>query len=257
MIAEPQATERPALSLVVPAFNEEQRLGDSLARVIAFGREQAYSVEIIVVDDGSADGTFALAEAAGERPAPNVTLRSLRHEQNRGKGAAVRTGAQAAMGETVLYLDADLSTPPDEVPKLLAALEDGADVAIGSRLRPEGGDMRASQPAWRRIGGRLFATVRRRLLLGDIDDTQCGFKAFTRAAATELFARQQLEGWAFDAELLYLAQRLGFTVRQVPITWQHVEGSQFRLGAGPAMREIRDLLRIRWMHRGVRKPPAS
>jgi len=251
MSAEPQATELPALSLVVPAFNEEQRLGDSLSRLIAFAREQSYGVEIIVVDDGSGDRTVALAEAEGEHPAPNVTVRVLRHERNRGKGAAVRTGAREAVGETVLYLDADLSTPPDEVPKLLAALEGGADIAIGSRLRPEGGDMRASQPAWRRVGGRLFAIVRRRLLLGDIEDTQCGFKAFTRAAADALFTRQQLEGWAFDAELLYLAQRLGLTVRQVPISWQHVEGSQFRLGAGSAVREIRDLLRIRWMHRGL------
>ncbi|MCH7580381.1 MAG: glycosyltransferase family 2 protein, partial [Chloroflexi bacterium] len=126
-----------------------------------------------------------------------------------------------------------------------------ADIAIGSRIRPEGGDMRASQPAWRRVGGRLFALLRRRLLLSDIEDTQCGFKAFSRPAAQAIFSRQQLNGWAFDAELLYLAHRLGYSVVQVPIEWHHVEGSRFKLGAGSAYREVRDLVRVRWLHRGL------
>ncbi len=141
--------------------------------------------------------------------------------------------------------------PPEEIPNLLGAIEAGAAVAIGTRVVPGGGDMRASQPAWRRVGGRLFAVARRRLLLGDIEDTQCGFKAFRRDAAREVFSRQQLDGWAFDAEVLYVAQRLGYRIDQVPIEWHHVEGSSFRLGIGSAFREIRDLLRIRWMHRGV------
>jgi dolichyl-phosphate beta-glucosyltransferase len=109
--------------------------------------------------------------------------------------------------------------------------------------------MRASQPGWRRFGGRAFAVVRRRLLLSDIQDTQCGFKAYRGAAARDIFSRQQLDGWAFDAEVLYLAQKLGYTVRQVPLLWRHIEGSSFRLGLGSALREVRDLLRIRWMHR--------
>ena len=252
MAAEPTADRQPALSFVVPAYNEEARLGDSLARLIGFSERQPYSVEIIVVDDGSTDGTAALVRDAGGQPAASVTLRVIQHERNRGKGAAVRTGALAAAGETILYLDADLATSPEETPKLLEALHAGADVAIGSRIRPGGGDMRASQPASRRIGGRLFAVVRRRLLLADVEDTQCGFKAFRRSAAQALFSRQQLDGWAFDAEILYLAQRLGFSVRQVPIEWHHVEGSRFRLGVGSAYREVRDLLRIRWLHRGVK-----
>ena len=252
MAAEPTADRQPALSFVVPAYNEEARLGDSLARLIGFSERQPYSVEIIVVDDGSADGTAALARDAGGQLAANVSLRVIQHERNRGKGAAVRTGALAAAGETILYLDADSATLPEETPKLLEALNAGADVAIGSRIRPGGGDMRASQPAWRRIGGRLFALLRRRLLLADVEDTQCGFKAFRRSAAQALFSRQQLDGWAFDAELLYLAQRLGLSIRQVPVDWRHVEGSRFRLGAGSVYREVRDLLRIRWLHRGVK-----
>ncbi|MCH7488033.1 MAG: glycosyltransferase family 2 protein [Chloroflexi bacterium] len=252
MAAEPKADRQPALSFVVPAYNEEARLGDLLARLIGFSATQPYAIEIIVVDDGSADGTAALVRDAGGQPAASVTLRVIQHERNRGKGAAVRTGALAAAGETILYIDADLATSPEETPKLLEALDAGADVAIGSRVRPGGGDMRASQPAWRRIGGRLFALVRRRLLLADVEDTQCGFKAFRRSAAQALFSRQQLDGWTFDAELLYLAQRLGLSVRQVPVDWHHVEGSRFQLGAGSAFREVRDLLRIRWLHRGVK-----
>jgi glycosyltransferase involved in cell wall biosynthesis len=192
-----------------------------------------------------------LARAAAERLPDGVSLRVLQHEHNRGKGAAVRTGATAASGDVVLSVDADLATPPEEYPKLLRALEEGADVAAGSRVQPGGGDMRASQPAWRRIGGRVFALARRRLLLSDIEDTQCGFKAFRRDAAQALFPRQQLEGWAFDAELLYLARKLGYTIRQVPLEWHHVADSRFRPGPGTALRELRDLLRIRWLHRGV------
>ena len=240
-----------SLSYVVPAYNEEERLGDSLAKLIAYSAAQPYAVEIVVVDDGSADRTAEIAAAAIADLPDGVSAKLIKHEVNRGKGAAVRTGALAASNDVVLYLDADLATLPDQTPKLLAALAAGADVAIGSRVRPEGGDMRASQPAWRRVGGRLFALLRRRLLLSDIKDTQCGFKAFSRPAAQAIFSRQRLDGWAFDAELLYLAHRLGYSVVQVPIEWHHVEGSRFKLGAGSAYREVRDLMRVRWLHRGL------
>ena len=240
-----------SLSYVVPAYNEEERLGDSLAKLIAYSAAQPYAVEIVVVDDGSADRTAEIATAAIADLPDGVTANVIKHNVNQGKGAAVRTGALAASSDVVLYLDADLATLPDQTPKLLAALAAGADVAIGSRVRPEGGDMRASQPAWRRVGGRLFALLRRRLLLSDIKDTQCGFKAFSRPAAQAIFSRQRLDGWAFDAELLYLAHRLGYSVVQVPIEWHHVEGSRFKLGAGSAYREVRDLMRVRWLHRGL------
>ena len=244
----PASSSSVFLSFVVPAYNEERRLGESLARLAEFAARQSYESEIIVVDDGSADRTAEIARGAD---AGGVSLRVLQHERNRGKGAAVRTGALAAAGEQILYLDADLATSPEETPKLLEALAAGADLAAGSRVQAGGFDMRASQPGWRRVGGRLFAFARRRLLLSDVKDTQCGFKAFRREAAQALFARQRLDGWAFDAELLYLARKLGFSLRQVPVEWQHIEGSSFRLGLGSALREVRDLLRIRWLHRGV------
>lgn len=243
----PQAS----VSFIVPAYNEANRLGDSLRRLIQFARGQQYHAEIIVVDDGSEDSSTEIAREAATNLPGNVSLRLLRHEQNRGKGAAVRTGMLEATGDRRLILDADMAMPPEEIPKLLAALGAGAGVAAGTRVQPGGADMRASQPAWRRIGGRLFAAGRRRILLGDIEDTQCGFKAFSREAAQAIFPRQQLEGWAFDAELLYLAHRLGYSVVQVPIEWHHVEGSRFKLGAGSAYREVRDLVRVRWLHRGL------
>lgn len=241
----------PRVSLVVPAYNEERRLGDSLARLVEFATRQSYAVEIIVVDDGSADRTADIAREAARNPPDGVSLRLLEHDGNRGKGAAVRTGVMEATGNYVLYLDADLATPPEEATKLLEMLEAGADVAAGSRVQPGGADMRASQPAWRRIGGRLFAIARRRLILSDVEDTQCGFKAFRRQAAQAIFSRQRLERWSFDAELLFLADKLGFSVRQVPVEWHHVEGSSFHLGVGSALREVFDLLRIRWLHRAV------
>ncbi len=251
MAAEAEPMSITSLSYVVPAYNEEERLGASLQKLIAYAAAQPYAVDIIIVDDGSADRTAEVANASIATLPDGVTARVIQHEANRGKGAAVRTGALAATGDVVLYLDADLSTAPEETQKLLDAFTPGVDVAIGSRIRPEGGDMRASQPAWRRIGGRMFAVPRKRLLLSDVEDTQCGFKAFSREAVQAIFSRQQLDGWTFDAEVLYLARRLGYQVVQVPVEWRHVEGSRFQLGVGSVFREVRDLVRIRWLHRGI------
>ncbi len=245
------------ISLIVPAYDEAGRLGESLERLIQFCGAQPYASEIIVVDDGSSDKTAEIGRGAAVGLPDSVSLHVLQHERNRGKGAAVRTGMLAATGDPALYLDSDLATPPEEIPKLLAALAAGAEVAAGSRIQPGGFDLRASQPAWRRIGGRLFTIARRRLLLSDVEDTQCGFKAFRRKAAQAIFPRQRLERWAFDGELLYLARKLGFSVAQVPVAWHHVEGSRLQLGPISALREVVDILRIRWMHRSVKPEDAA
>lgn len=235
----------------MPAYNEEHRLGPSLEQLLAFAAAQGYPVELLVVDDGSVDRTAELVrKAAGATPA-DVSLRLLQHPRNLGKGRAVRTGCLAAAGDFVVYLDADLATPPQEALKLLRSLEEGADVAVGSRVHPGGYDMRASQPPYRRALGWLYTWVRQRLLLPDIVDTQCPLKAFRREAAQRIFARQRLSGWAFDAEVLYLARRMGLRTSQVPVEWHHVGGSQMRVGPLQALRVLWDLLRLRWLHRGV------
>jgi dolichyl-phosphate beta-glucosyltransferase len=253
MAAAPEAAATRRVTFVVPAYDEERRLGASLDRLIDFLARQPYESELIVVDDGSRDGTAAIARVAAERAVPRVTIRLLEHERNRGKGAAVRTGVLAATGDPVFYLDADLATPPEEIPNLLAALDEGHDLAIGVRIQPGGYDMRESEPAYRRIGGKLFTAVRRRLLLSDVHDTQCGFKAFRKDAAQRLFPLQRLDGWAFDAELLFMAERFGFSICQVPVEWHHVEGSRFQITLRSALHELRDLARIRWVHRGLAK----
>jgi dolichyl-phosphate beta-glucosyltransferase len=246
------ASSAQRVSFVIPAKDEEGRLGASLERLVAFVRAQPYESEVIVVDDGSSDRTADIAREFERNAPPNVSVRLLQHEVNRGKGAAVRTGVLAATGEYILYMDADLAVPPEEVPRLIALLDAGADVAAGTRVQPGGFDMRASQPAYRRIGGRLFAIARRRLLLSQVEDTQCGFKGFRREAAHDIYPRSRLDGWSFDTELLYIAQRLKLSVREVPVQWRHMEGSRFKLGVGSSLRELRDLLRIRWLHRGLK-----
>ncbi len=249
MTAAPNSATTRRVTFVVPAYDEERRLGGSLQRLIEFCQGQPYESELIIVDDGSSDRTAVIVSAAAERLPARVSLQLLQHHRNRGKGAAVRTGALAATGDDILYLDADLATPPEEIPKLLAALNDGYDLAIGVRIQPGGYDMRDSEPAWRRIGGHIFTFVRRRLLLSDVHDTQCGFKAFRKEAAQKLFPLQQLDGWAFDAELLFMAERLGLSIRQIPVEWRHVGGSRFRITITSALHELRDLARIRWLHR--------
>lgn len=249
--APPRAAPR-RVSFVVPAYDEERRLGSSLERLIAYCAQQPYESELIIVDDGSSDATASIAGQAAERLTEHVSLRILRHERNRGKGAAVRTGMTDATGEYALYLDADLATPPEETSRLLDALAAGNDLAIGVRIQPGGYDMRASEPPYRRIGGYIFTAVRRRLLLSDVYDTQCGFKAFTKDAAARIFPLQRLDGWAFDAELLYIAHKLGYSIAQIPVEWHHVEGSRFQIGIRSAIRELRDLARIRRIHRGLR-----
>ncbi len=244
------SSERPRLSFVIPAHNEEARLPQSLERLEAYLRGLPYGVELIIVDDGSADRTHAIAAGfAGGLPA-NARLEVLRHEVNQGKGAAIRDGCLAASGQYVAFMDADLACPPEDSAKLLAAMEQGADVAIGSRIQPDGSDMRASQPPARRLAGWLFTFVRRLLVLRDIVDTQCPLKGFTRDAAQAIFSRQRLSGWAFDAEIIDLARRLGYRVEVVPVRWTHQEGSRLSLRPSQGFQVMRDLIRLRSLHRG-------
>lgn len=243
--------EAAQLSVVIPAYNEAARLPATLDRLAAWFGAFARPAEALVVDDGSVDETAALAEAAAARMPPNVTLRVVRHAVNQGKGAAIRDGCREARGAFVLFTDADLASPPEEWPKILAALEAGADVAIGSRRQPDGSDRRDTQPLSRRLAGRLFTFVRRLLILRDVADTQCPLKGFSREAAREIFGRQRLAGWVFDAEVILLARRLGYRVEIVPVDWRHQPGSRVRLRPAQAFAVLRDLVRLRGLHRDV------
>jgi dolichyl-phosphate beta-glucosyltransferase len=252
---------RPGASIVMPAFNEEARLPAGLADVIAFAATLPHHVEVVVVDDGSRDRTPDIARDARDATLPaNVTVRLEQHKRQQGKGAAIRTGCLAARGEYVFCIDADLATPPEEIAKLLEALRDGAPIAIGSRIQPDGSDMRASQPLQRRFVGRLFTTMRKLLrVLPDIDDTQCPMKGFRQDVAADVFPRQRLRGWIFDAEVLYIARMLGYAIVTRPVVWRHVDGSRLRVRPTQAFEVARDLIRLRFMHRreGVRAVAAQ
>jgi glycosyltransferase involved in cell wall biosynthesis len=227
----------PALSVVIPAYNEERRLPSSLARIRSFLEARAQSFEIVVADDGSKDATAAVAEAAG-----GPSLRVLRGERNRGKGHAVRRGMLEARGGRRLMTDADLSTPIEELPSLEARLDQGFDVAIGSRA-VLGARIEVRQSAFRETAGRAFNVLVRLLLLPGIRDTQCGFKLFTGAAAQAAFEPVRLAGFSFDVEAIYVARRRGLRVAEVPVLWRNDVAT--RVGGLSGTRAFLDLLRIR------------
>ena len=230
------------LSIVFPSYNEAARLGEALASVSCFCRAELDRYELIVVDDGSADDTEAVVREFEE-------VRYLRNEVNRGKGETVKRGMLAAELDTVLFSDVDLSTPIEEALALLKALEEGADVAIGSRRFDGEKQVRRSWP--RKLMAWGWRVLVHRLVLAGIHDTQCGFKMFRRRAARDVLALQRLEGWAFDVEVLYLARRLGYSIVEVPVEWH--ESGDSRLGFFSPFRMALDLLKVRRLHRHLRK----
>lgn len=234
-------SECVSLSLILPAYNEAKRLPPYLASIRSYlARRYGDRCEVIVVDDGSTDGLIPLLEReAADWP----QLRWLRHPENEGKGAAVRTGVLAARGEIVLFADADGATPIDEECRLAAAIQAGADLAIGSRLLEAEG-ARRSRNWLRGLAGRVFATLARRLLGLSVRDTQCGFKMFRADAARQLFSLAREPRYLFDLEILALASRLGLRCVEVPINWREVPGGHFRLGR-ELPRVLRDLWRLR------------
>jgi glycosyltransferase involved in cell wall biosynthesis len=209
------------ISLVIPAYNEELRLLPTLERLHAHLSVRPMSYEILVVDDGSRDKTCEVVEAAAAR-LPNIVL--VRQRPNRGKGAAVRRGMLAARGRIRVMWDADCSMPPGELPGLLAPIVDGrAEIAIGSRYAE--GARTVKQPKYRVMWSRLCNKVIQRFLVPRVLDTQCGFKAFTAAAALNLFGSATIDGWAFDLEILALARRRGFALEEVGVEWKDDERS--------------------------------
>jgi dolichyl-phosphate beta-glucosyltransferase len=229
---------KPLLSIVIPAYNEEARLPGSLGRVAEFGAKQDYGVEVIVVDNASTDGTCSVVrEFASRYP----FVRYL-YEGQQGKGAAVRKGMLAGTGDYLLICDADLAVPIEDAEKLLAVLREGGDIAIGSREVK--GARRYGEPAYRHVMGRVFNLVVRLLLLPGVRDSQCGFKCFTRRAAADLFSAGRIEGWAFDAEILYISRLRGYRVSEVPVRWYYGEKSKVNPLRDP-LRMFGEVLKVR------------
>ncbi len=229
---------------MIPAYNEAKRLPPSIEKILRYVEAQRRRMDLVIVDDGSSDGTAELVrQAVGER----MPLTILTNEPNRGKGYSVRRGMLAAEGECVLFSDADLSTPIEDAEALLAAIEGGADIAIGSRGLAES-DVQLHQPWWREYAGKLFGLLVRWLGTSGVRDSQCGFKCFRRDAAQAVFPLQTLEGWAFDVEVIIIARKLGLGIAEVPVHWVNDPDTKVHLlSDGPRM--VLDIVRARLRHR--------
>ncbi len=233
----------PTLSIIIPAHNEENRLPQSLEQVFAFLSRQQYAAEVLVIENGSRDRTLEIANDYASR------YRNLRviQEQGRGKGMAVRRGMLEAGGQYRFMCDADLSMPVEEISKFLPPVLPDLDIAIASREAP--GAVRYDEPRYRHLGGRLINLIIRLLILPGLQDTQCGFKCFRAAVAEDLFRHQTLLGWSFDIELLYIARRRGYTIREVPIDWYYRQESKVN-AFSDSINMVRDIFRI---HANARK----
>ncbi len=237
----------PFLSVIVPAYNEEKRIGNTLTAILAHLQAQTFRYEVIIVDDGSRDHTAQVVESL-IHGMDNTRL--IAYQPNRGKGYAVRQGMLASAGELVLFTDADLSTPVTAIDAALEHLQNGFDVVMGSRAIA-GSEISRYQPSYRRMGAKIFNLLRDEIVGADISrfkDTQCGFKAFRGAAARQLFGLLRIDGFMFDVEMIYVALQLGYRIYEMPVHWTDMPGSKLRL-VRDTTRMFRDLARIRLTHR--------
>jgi dolichyl-phosphate beta-glucosyltransferase len=233
---------RYQLSIVIPAYNEQTRIPRTLEHIRSFLESKGWDAEVIVVNDGSKDDTAQVVRRFAARH-PSVVL--IDNFVNAGKGKAIRDGILRARGDVILFTDADDSTPIEHADKLIAAIADGADIVIGSRWVNR--DLQAQpQPWYRRLNGRVYNFLLRKVLGLELTDTQNGFKAFTNAAGKAIFAQQKIPGWGFDAESLFFAHKLGFNVREVPVEYiYYAEGSKIRPYRDGA-KMLLELLLVRW-----------
>jgi dolichyl-phosphate beta-glucosyltransferase len=230
----------PDLSVIIPAYNEESRIGPTVRDIVGFCRAGRRAFEVILVDDGSRDGTTAVARVLSEE---FPELRVIRLAANHGKGYAVRTGVVNAIGRLVLFADADGATPIGEIERLESALESGVDIAVGSRALRDT-DVQVQAKLYRHLMGRTFHLLVEWLADGGVKDTQCGFKLFRSTVAQDLFSRMRMNGFSFDVEVLVMARRKGYRVAEIPVNWTHRPGSKVRLTLD-SLQMAADLVRIR------------
>ena len=230
----------PSLSIVIPAYNEEAVIKKTLEKVAEYLEGRYLSYEIIVVCDGCKDNTARLAEEAAKA---NHKIQVLDRKTNMGKGFSVRQGCLEAKGNYVIFTDADLSTPIDEIEKLLKWLEEGYDIAIGSRALKES-DIQVRQAWYRQTMGKIFNLLVQTLAIKGIKDTQCGFKGFKKEVARKIFQRQAINGFGFDVEVLYIARMLGYSIKEVPVRWLNRAASKVNPLTHP-LQMLTDLIRIR------------
>jgi dolichyl-phosphate beta-glucosyltransferase len=262
-------TPAPSITIVIPAYNEAHRIERALDELFgwlnrggtprAAGRssDELGAWDVLVVDDGSTDDTAALVEGRPEAaPRDGAPRLHVLRRPHAGKGAAVTAGVLAAEGELVVFTDADMATPPDQIPLLAEALA-VHDVALGSRIQPDGSDRRASQPLYRRTLGRIYRRIAGAWVTGDVPDTQCGFKGFRRAAGRDIFGRLRTGGIVFDAEIIFLMRRLGYDYAIVPVMWHDIHGSRMRVRPRLAFSVLWDLLRIPILHRAAQRTRPS
>lgn len=229
-----------SLSVVIPAYNEESRIIPTLTSVSGFLKDNFPIFEIIVVDDGSSDNTATVVKTLAQELG-NIEL--ISYPVNQGKGYAVRKGVLACSGKLILFSDADMSTPVEELQRLIPPIREGFDIAIGSRGLRES-DVRLRQPWYRQSMGKTFNLMVRLLTVGGIRDTQCGFKLFRSEAARNLFGNTLIRGFAFDVEVLFLAAKFGYKTKEVPVRWFNSPGSKVRI-VRDSLRMFLELLRIR------------
>ena len=239
-----RSTRDILLSIVVPAYNEQSRLPATVVEAIRWCAKEQLSYELIIVDDGSLDGTSEIARLFADHD-KNVRLLSCPHL---GKGGAVQIGMLNAVGKYVLFMDADGATPVDEIGVLMAKMDEGYPIAIGSRIRQRVDKIVVETSMQRKMIGRVFAAIVNAVGLSDMVDTQCGFKMFRKEIARELFSKQKIKGFAFDVEILYLAGRRSFAIAEVPVNWFNQKGSKVNL-VTDTVKMLWDVLKIRSLHR--------
>lgn len=231
----------PQYSIVIPAYNERARIGPALDEVLRTIDDRRWDAEVLVVNDGSTDNTAAIVDSYVAR---DRRVRLIQNAGNRGKGYSVRNGVLHATGNIVMFTDADLSAPMEEAERLFAAIRDGAEVAIGSRWL-ERSRQTIHQPLYRQIFGRCFNLVTRLIMRLPFADTQCGFKAFRRSAAQTIFQLQRIERWGFDPEILFIALKRGYNIREVPVTWGHDERTRMSY-LKDGIKMLEELVYVRW-----------